>query len=294
MHKLRVFAAIVESGSMTAAGRALGLSRSVVSAHLKQLEADLGARLLERTTRSMSVTALGEEVYAAARRMLDAARAALDAADAHLGSVRGEVRVAAPVDLGRAVLAPVIERLRRAHPGLRLRVLLGDRKVDLVRDGVDLALRIGFPKESSLILRRLAQTDEILVAAPSLVGTGASLKDLSALPRVAHSLVDAPSWSLTHLDGRTESVTWPPSVVAVDSSDLVRRLVVRGLGWSVLPELLVTDALRSGALVRVAPEWAWRRVDVFALMPSRAVSPPRRAVLAALEDRLAEIMEDAA
>ena len=289
MHKLRVFVAIVEAGSMTHAAKGLQISRSVISAHLKQLETDLGVRLLERTTRTMAITDVGEQVYQHARHMLDAGQAALDAVDAHLGAVRGVLRVTMPVDLGGVVLPPVVATLRERHPALRIEALVGDTPLDIVRDRVDVAVRIGVPTDSGLVMRRLATTDEVFLAAPAFAarhGLGSDPRALQETPRVAHSLVDDPRPRLQSADGGEMLLALQPPVVSVGSSELVRRFVVDGNGTGVLPELFVRAELAAGTLVRVAAPWVRRRLDVYVLTPSRVTAPPVQAFIDVLRDEL--------
>ncbi|MEN0063055.1 MAG: LysR family transcriptional regulator, partial [Myxococcota bacterium] len=144
-HRLTVFVAIVEQGSMTRAARVLGLSKGVVSGHLRELERELGVRLLERTTRRMAITATGQDVYKAALRMQSAGRDVLAAAEAASGAVAGRVRISGPFDLAATLLAPAVARVRKAHPELRIDIEVGDIALDLVRDEVDIAVRVGVP-----------------------------------------------------------------------------------------------------------------------------------------------------
>lgn len=288
MHKLRVFACIVEQGSMTRAAHALELSRSVVSGHLKQLERDLGVRLIDRTTRSMRVLPVGEQVYAQARRMVEAGQSALDVVEAHLGAVRGLLRVAVPLNLAPTVLAPVVEALREAHPELQIAALVGDRPVDLVREAVDVAVRIGIPQDSGLVMRRLGRTEELFVASPDLLGSRdpGLMSHLTALPRLAHALVDDARPTLRHPDGSTRVVALQPPVVSVASSDLVRRFAVNGLGTAVLPELFIREELAQGALVRLVDPWIRRPVEVYVLTPARSASPAAHAFIEAVRRQL--------
>jgi DNA-binding transcriptional LysR family regulator len=292
VHKLRVFASIVELGSMTLAARSLGISRSGVSAHLKQLEADLEVRLIHRTTRTMKVSEIGEQVYERARRMLEAAQSALDVVDVHLGAVRGVLRVSFPVDLGHAAVVPVVETMRREHPELRIEALVGDRPVDIIRDGVDVALRVGFPEDSGLVMRVLTRTDEVLVASPDFVashGLTQEPKQLIELPRVAHPIVDDPRPTLHHPNGDSLRLTLPPPVVSVGSSDLVRQFAIQGVGFAVLPECFVGADLENRRLVRVASPWYVRHLQVYALMPGRMTSPATQVFLDTLQEQVGRV-----
>lgn len=156
-------------------------------------------------------------------------------------------------------------------------------------DGVDVAGRIGIPQDSGLIMKRLCRTEEVFVAAPGLaerVEVEDGIGVMTNLPRVAHSVVDHPRPTLHHPDGRTEVVALPDPVVSVGSSDLVRRLVLREIGVALLPDLLVREQLQSGKLVRIAAPWIRRRLDVYALTPSRVTSPAVKVFLTALNDSI--------
>ena len=282
MGRLRVFVAIADHQSMTAAARTLGISRSVVSAHLKHLETDLGVRLIERTTRTMAITTVGEQVLGHARQMLASGQAALDLVDAHLGSVRGVLRVSMPVDLGVPVLAPAVEVLRARHPELRIEALVGDVPVDLVKDRVDVAIRIGVPVDSALIMRRLARTAEVFVASPELAdqyGLHGDIEALEDAPRVAHVLLDDPQPTVRRPDDQTRRLVLRPAAVSVAGTDLMRRFIGSGIGFGAMPDLLVRDDIARGDLVRVVQPWFRRRVEVFALTPSRVTSPAAHAFL---------------
>jgi DNA-binding transcriptional LysR family regulator len=274
---------------MTGAAGALGIARSGVSAHLKQLEGDLGVRLLDRTTRTMQVTSVGEQVYERATQMVRAGQAALDAVDAHRGAVRGTLRVVIPDDLGIDVLLPVVVGLRTAQPDLRIEIVAGDHPVDLIRDGVDVAVRVGVPADSGMTLHRLAQLEEIFVASP-VFASWHGLEDASALalaPRVDHPAVDPLQSFAVDAEGNTLRLALGEPVVRVASSDLVRRFVIEGVGWASLPELFVRRDLAAKKLKRVAAPWFRRKVEIYALTPSRVVSPAVQVFLDAVRAELA-------
>jgi len=289
LHRLRVLVAVVERGSLTAAARHLGIARSGVSTHLQRLEDELGVRLMERTTRRRHLTEVGQGVYDAARRMLDAAEDAVHVAEQHLGTVAGVLRVSFPIDLGPPLVTPAVEQLCRRHPALRFELLAGDEPVDLVRDGVDVAVRMGIPTESTLLMQRLAVTDEILVAAPGLAARldGAAPADLADAPAITHHVESRIDPVYHHPDGREVRQTWGSPVARVSTSVVSRNLAAAGVGVTVLPELVVADALASGQLVRVAAPWRRRHLSVYALTVSRQRSPRRRAFLEALRAQLA-------
>ncbi len=283
MHQLRVFTFIVQHGSMTAAASALGISKSVVSGHLKRLEEDLGVRLLERTTRQMALTAVGQEVNEAACRMLHAGEDALIAAESEMGTVGGLLVVACPVDLGPAVLLPAIRLLRAAHPGLRIEAIVGDELVDLISKRVDVAIRLGVPEDSGLFMRRLGRVDEVVLAQPHLAEDwrhAATPEDLVDAPWIVHTAVHGERMRFWNPDSdEVQQVHRKPPALALGSTDLMRVLAAEGHGFILIPELLARHDMKSGRLVRVLAPWIHRRVDLYAVMPSRTRSRRRAAFL---------------
>lgn len=285
LHQLRVFVAIVEHGSLTAAAGALGITKSVVSAHLRHLERQLGVRLLERTTRQMALTQVGEQVFEAAQRMVQAGQDALRAADAETQQVRGLLRVACGVDLASVLLPPVLIQLQQSHPELRVDAVVGDEVVDLIEARVDLAIRLGRPQDSSLILRRVCTTDEILVASPALatsLGPLDSPQDLGRVPWVEHARIPLNGAELQCSDGRRQPVPVHQTSLRSASTPLMRNLVRAGGGVMLMPQLLVQDELAQGSLVQLLPGWRRRQVELFVVMPSRSRSRRRAVFLEAV------------
>lgn len=283
MRQLAVLVAIVRKGSMTRAAEELGLSKSVVSAHLRSLEETMGVRLLERTTRRMRLTQVGERVVEAAARMVEAAEEAFEAAAEEVSEVTGVLRVSVPVDLSRSLLMPALSSVRRAHPDLRIEVEVSDRPLDLLDAGVDVALRIGVAESSDHVMRTLAMDEEILVAAPALVEEHPRERpsELLDLPWLAHIVVhhDAQTWFRGE---ETEEIVVRPSVL-VASTDVLRRMALDALGVLRVPSHIVADELASGSLVRVAPGWRHRVVRLYALMPSKVHSRRVRVFLDAVQ-----------
>lgn len=289
LHRLLVFATVVQTGSMTAAAKVLGIARSGVSAHIRALEDDLGVRLLERTTRQMALTEVGEEVFAAAGRLRDAGEDALRAVDAYQGEARGLLRVACPVDMAPLLVAPVIEQLRRDHPRLRFELHVEDETLDVVGNRIDVALRVGRPVDSSRVMRKIGRTELRVFGAP-----GRALErpeQLVDLPWLRHTVTDASQWTFVHPDGRQVHVPLSTPAVEVGSSHLLRELVVRGVGFAILPELFVLSEVREGRMVDLLTPWSGTPMDVFVLMPSRSRSLARRVFVDALVAHYARLRE---
>nr|WP_315461330.1 LysR family transcriptional regulator [uncultured Sphingomonas sp.] len=249
-----LFVAVADAGSLSAAARALRLSPAMVSKRLQKLEQRLGVTLVHRTTRRLALTTAGERF----RMDLGDILGALDAAEARVTGARtapaGPLHVSAPTSFGRLHVAPHLGRFVTACPAVELRFDLDDGFVDLFGARVDCAIRIAAEVPANVVARRLATSRRILCAAPSYLagnGTPQQVDDLSQ-----HRLLAADGqmpWRLVSA-GRTTLVT-EPSHVRTNSSELVRELALGGVGIALRSLWDVGDALASGQLVRVLPEW---------------------------------------
>lgn len=280
---LAVFAEVCHRGSITAAAGSLKLSKSVVSTHLRTLEEELGTRLLNRTTRQLSLTGPGAGVLHLAEQILAAAAEVAAVAEAQRDEPTGTMRIAATLDLGARFVAPVIAALVRAHPGLRAELLLDDERVDPIANRLDAMVRLGVPADSSLTVKHLATDREVLVASPALRDAwkkkAHTPRELEAAPWVLHAaLAGAARQRFQHRDGPVQDVKISEPRATANTSDGVRELVAGGAGFAVMPRHLVADDLRAGRLVHVLPHWRARTIRIDLLLPSRH-HQPRRLVL---------------
>ena len=210
---LAVFVAAVEEGSLVGAARRFGLSPSMAGKHVSALEEQLKARLLQRSTRMLKLTDVGQVYYKRCKHILeDYEEATRDARDAQQ-TVRGVLRVAAPTTFGAMYLGGVVASYLSAYPDVAVEVMLGDRYVDLLADGIDMAIRIGRLKDSDLIARRLAPCRMIFCAAPSFLawkGEPKTVADLCKAPRLAFSEAVSPGdWTLMEPDGSAHTIDGP-------------------------------------------------------------------------------------
>lgn len=286
---MRVYVRVVERGSMSAAARDLGLGQPAVSERIERLENHLGVRLLRRNTRRISVTDVGIAFYDRSKQALDAAAEALSVAAADQ-SLRGLVRIAAPHGVGEIVLPPVLLRLRERHPGLKIDLVLNDRIVDPVTEGVDLSLRLGEAGTGNFVARRLGHVRRLLVAAPGYL-------DRHGVPATSGDLVDHPFLRVSGLfnDGRLPllSAEGGREAAAIDIAATVGHwralsaLLVGGAGLGVLQEPACADDLAAGRLTRLLPGFTVPGFDLHVLYPvTRPVPPPVRVVLALLDEAL--------
>lgn len=288
--EIAIFVAIAEHGSLSAAGRALGLGASAVSKRLAGLEARLGARLITRTTRALTLTEAGTTFLGHCQAILAQAEAAERAVGAAQRAPQGTLRLAAPMSFGVRRLAPILPEFLAAHPGLRLDLEFSDRYVDLVEDGFDLALRIGDLADSTLTVRRLGVMPVHLVASPAYLaarGQPGSLAELAGHDHLVYALQrDGEGWLMPE-EGRLQRVPLRARVRANTGEALVAAAMA-GLGIARLPEFLVADGLARGALTRVMPACVAPPVAVQALLPPGRHMPAKtRVILDFLLRRLA-------
>lgn len=266
---LLLFSAVVREGGLSAAGRALGLTRQRVSQRLARLEAALGARLLERTTRQVRLTELGHAVLRRCVVIEAQLREAAAAVQAAQHDVVGRLRVSAPTLLGRRVLTPLVGRFLRDHPGVSLTLTLTDRRVDLLAEDFDLAVRVGPLDDSSLAARKIGEAQTLFVGSPALLAgrPAPTAATLGAWPCLA--MREGERWALPGGVVRVE-----PRLV-VNDLELLCAGAVAGLGLARLPLLACGEALHSGALVRIFDEGEAAGAPIHALFPSRSQLPLR-------------------
>ncbi|NUP06060.1 MAG: LysR family transcriptional regulator [Polyangiaceae bacterium] len=275
---LPVFVAVADVGSFTGAARNLGLAKSVVSQHVRTLEERCGVRLMERSTRRLHLTQVGEQVLDAAKEVLASVRSLEQVVEGHRNAPTGKLRVTLPFDPSlSAMVAPIAATLTRRHAALKIDLVFDDAVHDLVAEGFDVALRLGSIAESSLIVRRLASEPEIVVASPSVTderGEARTPKELGGAPWVVHSgLPVRSSLSLRSPEGGKAQVS---VTIAVSANNVVglRDLLIAGAGFGLLPLHVVREDLAAGRLRHVCPAWSSRKLTLHALLPTRK-APPR-------------------
>jgi DNA-binding transcriptional LysR family regulator len=278
---LAVFAAVIRHGSFTAAAKALELSKSLVSENIRQLEERCGVRLIERSTRKLRLTQVGEQVLGTATAISEAARSLDTILEEHRNAPVGMLRIATTHDLGSLLVAPVAARLAVLHPQMTVDIVSDDLSQDLIASRIDVAVRLGVPRESGNVVRPLALIPEPIVAAPALAASYSGVsrpRELAGAPWARHSLVSR-SDSLTFRGPKGETDTVPLTLRAQSNTgEGVRALLLSGVGIGVLPEYMVIEELRRGALVRLCPGWIWKQVTLYAELPS-AKRKPRRSQL---------------
>ncbi|KFL37357.1 LysR family transcriptional regulator [Arenimonas donghaensis] len=266
---LRVFRRVIELNGFAAAGRDLGLSNAAVSKIIKDLEADLGTPLIVRTTRSLRLTDTGHDYFKQITRILDELGEADDAVRSRGAEPRGVLRVSAPLSLGLVLLSPLLARFAARYPEIALDVEFGDQPVDLIEGRFDLAIRGGRLKDSSLKARKLLDIERMVCASPAYLarcGTPESPEDLSGHRCLTYSLSATPrSWVLGR-DGESVRIAVDGGFRA-NNSLAVREAAIEGLGLALLPKIYAADALASGRLVRVLPDWSGEPHALYGVYP---------------------------
>lgn len=285
LNDMLYFAEVVERGGFAAAGRALGIPKSRLSRRVSDLEAHLGVRLLHRTTRKLSLTDVGEAYLRHCQAMRDSAQAAADTVAQVQTEPRGTVRVTCPVTLAQSVLGELMPRFLERNPLVRVEMQVTNRVVNLVEEGVDVALRVRATVDDSgsMIVKRLDEGAQVLVASPALLarqGVPATLADLPVLDSLAMSAAEGrTTLRLIGPDGREDAVQLSPRYVADDLLTL-KFAVLAGTGMCWLPDYMCHTELADGRLVRVLPDWSAPPSVVHAVFPSRrGLSPAVRRFL---------------
>ena len=274
LNDLYYFAKVVEHGGFAPAGRALGMPKSKLSRRIALLEERLGVRLIQRTTRHFSVTEIGQSFHAHCRAMLVEAEAAAEAIEVTRSEPRGVVRLTCPVALLDTVVGPMLADFLMAHPRIELHLEATNRRVDVVADGVDVALRVRPPplQDTDLVMRVLAERSQGIVASPALLqeyGVPQDPAELSRFPSLdLGAPQDAHAWRLFGPDGEQVAIPHRPRFVTGGMLAL-RDAAVAGVGIVQLPMMMIDTQLADGSLVRLLPEWRPRREIVHAVFASR-------------------------
>lgn len=271
LQSMAVFVRVAEQGSFSLAARQLGLSKSAVSKHVTALEERLGVRLLNRTTRRLVLTEVGSVYRDYCARVVQDADDADLAATQHSDQPRGRLRVSAPMSFGILHLGPLLPEFLGRHPALQVELILNDRVVDLLEEGVDVAVRIGRLADSSLIARRFATARSVCVASAAyLASSGTPLQpgDLARHNCLRYSYLRQPDdWSFTR-QGEQVTVRVGGNLQA-NNGDVLRAAARSGLGVVCLPDFIVGDDVESGALVHLLTDWELPEVPVHAVFPSQ-------------------------
>lgn len=266
LNALILFAKVVDANSFSEAARRLGMPVSTVSRRIAALEDQLGLRLLERSTRTLRLTSAGSEVFEHAQRGAELSETVAHIASHHQSHVSGMLRLSAPPSLSDSLLAPLAGAFQAAHPAVRIRILVTERMVDYIAEGVDLVFRVGALKDSTLIARKILTYRHQLLASPAYLETGKFPKTPQDL--LEHRLLAFSRWRpenrwiFTRPDTKKqETLTFQPYLSMNDYAGLASALVA-GAGIGELPPLVQPELLRTGKLREVMPRWRFGTHDL--------------------------------
>lgn len=285
---LRIFMTVIKAGNFTAAAEQLLLSKQYVSRRMAALEDSLGVRLLIRNTRKLSVTESGQVFSRHAQKILDDIHEAELAVSERTRELQGSFRVSIPMSFGMSYLSPLIAEFLRQHPAVQFQVELGDRYVDMIGEGFDIAIRIGLLSDSTLIARRLSVLKRVICCSPDyLQRAGSPLlpEDLLHHACLRYGREGQNGWELMQ-EGKRKLLDVHGPIVS-NNGEVLRDAAMAGLGLALLPEFIVGEALETGALVTVLEDFYPEPLTLSAVYPQhRQRSEVTRAFLDFLETRL--------
>ena len=276
--EMEAFATVVDQGGFTDAAKKLGISKSAVSKHVSALEARLGARLLNRTTRRVSPTEIGLAYYDRARRVLNDAGEADALVTSMQSAPSGLLRISVATDFGVNLLSPVLGTFLAEYPDITVNMVLNNRYVELISEGFDMAIRVGELEDSSLRARKLTETTKRMIASPAYFekyGRPQRIDDLNdhKLLHYANSAASA-VWKLTAPSGEKRQVRTAGWLTVNDGQSLLNA-AVSGLGIAYLPSFLFSDALKSGLVEEAMPDLPTEILGIYAVYPPGRFTQPK-------------------
>lgn len=296
LNDLFYFSIVVEKNGFAAAGRALGIPKSRLSRRIAQLEGRLGVRLLQRSTRRFAVTEAGQRFYRHCQAVIAEAQAAEDAVAQLTSEPRGLVRMSCPVSITQNVMTGILPGFAEKYPQIKLLLLSTNRRIDLINENVDVAVRVRFKldTDADLVVRTFGHSHSLLVASPGYLdklGRPQQPEDLAKFDTISIAELESQSWELTAADGRKYPFDHQPRLMCGDFP-LVRAAAEQGLGIALLPESVVCAALKSGALEVILPQWSPPQGIVHCVYPSRrGMLPAVRVLVEWLADKLPQAVK---
>ena len=292
LNDLYYFSQVVEQGGFSAAGRHLGMPKSTISRRIADLEARLEVRLLQRSTRRITLTEIGEAFYQHCLAMVAEADAAFDMVEQRQTEPQGLLRVTCPVSLLNSQVSGLAAEYLALYPKIRLHLTATNRPVHLINEGVDIALRVRFPplEDEGLVMRKLADSAQLIVAAPALMDGVPALTDpddIATMPFIDLARdANRHGWKLKGPNGDVRTLGFTPRFICDDLGALARSARA-GIGIAQLPDFIVADDLASGKLIRLLPDWDLPTGIVHAVFPSRrGLSPAVRSFVDFLAQRI--------
>lgn len=299
LNDLYYFAVVVDHGGFAAAERALGIPKSRLSRRISALESELGVRLLQRSTRRFAVTDVGTSVHRHAQSMLAEAQAAREAVDRLSAEPRGTVRISVPVSMAQQQFPKLLPEFMALYPKVRVQMIISNRRVDVINEGVDVAVRVRakLDDDGSLVMRSFGQVQELLVASPKYLdraGRPTTPEELAEHVTLSISEDEARQrWELHGPDGEVRRIELQPRITGFDFP-MMMAMAEGGIGITLLPETVCADAVRRGDLEVVLPQWRLPQGIAHAVFASRrGLLPAVRVFIDFLAEKLPPLMEAA-
>ena len=276
LNRIFIFIKVVEKQSFTAAAEALSMNKSVVSRHINLLEEELGTKLLHRTTRKIKLTEAGEHYFEQCSILIQELEKITTQTQMHQEEPNGRIRVSTTFDFGTAKFTSIVSSFIKKFPKVDIDLILTDQKLDMIENQLDFVIRVGWPKDSSMISTKIGSTRQLLCASPNYFKNEKIPKKPSEL--VNHNwitlsvLPNKGKWIFTNSKGRTESVTVKGNI-STNTSIAARNLVNEGLGFSVFTEFTVEDLIKNGEMINLLKNYTLEDVGIYVIYPSKKHLP---------------------
>lgn len=267
--EMEAFVRTIESGSFTKAAKQVGVTKSAISRRVSDLEARLNTQLVLRTTRSLSLTEAGEALFQRAVPLLADWQEAEAVSLSDNCALSGRIRLAAPLSFGVKYLGPALLDFKALHPSLNFDIDFSDRQIDLISEGVDVAIRIGTLSDSSLIARKLASIDMVAAIAPDLLaekGRPETPQDMHRFDELRYTHRSRKGWQYTDPHGQGGDIELASTLQANNGNFLIEAAIA-GQGVTIQPLFIACDALRNGTLEVVLPDYKWSNISAYAVYP---------------------------
>lgn len=276
--QIKTFVTLVESRSISKAAEKMDVAISAVSRRLKELESSLGVQLIQRTTRKMHLTEAGEKFYQRCGHLLDDLEEAKLEASNTATTLSGTLKIATPLSFGIAHLSPAISAFMHLHPQIKIDLDMSDRRIDLVEEGLDLAIRVGTLEDSSLKARKLASVQHVVCASPEFIdqyGRPKTPQDLINMPALCYgNLSQTNTWQFRDPENQTGSIKVPVRMRSTNGDALVEAASA-GLGILCEPSFIVHKAVERGDLIPVLTQYQWYAMSIYAVYPQTKYMPAR-------------------
>ncbi|MDX2503167.1 MAG: LysR family transcriptional regulator [Gammaproteobacteria bacterium] len=267
LKRMIIFAHVVEAESFSDAARRLGIAKSAVSKHISQLEENLGVRLLNRSTRKLSLTDVGDIYYQRCAKIVEAVDEATDCITPLQDKLSGTLRISSPVSFGVKHVVPLLNSFLQTHTSLKSEILLDDNIIDLVQEGVDVAIRVGWLADSSLRARKLSDATRLLCASPNYLqkmGIPKTPDELTEHEWVIFTLLPSPSHCTLTKKNKSTTIQIKGRI-KINNGNAVRTLLLEGAGIAALPDFLIAEDLQEGRLVRLLPDYEATNAGIYAV-----------------------------